>query len=184
MIHARAGFPVDCAHARSRPQGAEGAVNAPATLRCEAPSPPPHPARNPLLRHVALTCCDHAQYLQLWYASARLSCCASESPSWSPTPAASLSTPRVRLGSVPRIARTWRTSGPGGMRRRRRLPPCRRPRQPPTPAPRAAAAPITTMDQRHGSLRLRVVTLNTWGLWLVSRRRAERMVALAAWLRE
>lgn len=32
-------------------------------------------------------------------------------------------------------------------------------------------------------LKLKVVTLNTWGLWLLSKRREERMRALAAWLR-
>lgn len=44
-----------------------------------------------------------------------------------------------------------------------------------------------SQQQRRSSTRssaqLRVVTLNTWGLWLVSRRREERMAALADWLR-
>ena len=40
------------------------------------------------------------------------------------------------------------------------------------------------MTRRPASmLKLKVVTLNTWGLWLLSKRREERMRALAAWLR-
>lgn len=49
---------------------------------------------------------------------------------------------------------------------------------------RLLTAPATHCHPRQDlRKRLRVVTLNAWGLWLVSRRRAERMAALAAWLR-
>ncbi|PRW50999.1 neutral sphingomyelinase [Chlorella sorokiniana] len=57
------------------------------------------------------------------------------------------------------------------------------PRLPANAAPRECPAAGADMGSHDGRLRLRVVTLNTWGLWLVSRRRTERMAALADWLR-
>lgn len=37
---------------------------------------------------------------------------------------------------------------------------------------------------QHDALRVRVTTLNAWGLWGVAARRRERMAELANWLRE
>lgn len=55
-------------------------------------------------------------------------------------------------------------------------------REPGVARPHSTLPALQTLVET-GPMQLRVLTLNTWGLWLVSRRRADRMAALAAFLR-